>query len=672
MKLQRAKSISFFFLLLLLGATNLSAQDCGCDHTITGNNDILNTVNASDFDYQPGDVFCISAGEYSAFRFTGFVGSKESPLIFKNCGGKVVMNSPTYTAIQFLGSRYVHLTGTGSDDFEYGIQIVFSKSGTSGVSVANLSSDFELDHLDISNTGFAGIIAKTDPKCDDPTTWRENFLMENILIHDNFIHETEGEGMYIGGTFGYENSSRECDGIDTFAHLIHHVRIYNNIVENSGWDGFQISLCEEDVKVYDNVIMNYGTRLEGNQNYGLAVGAGTRAEIYNNKITQSEAYTTPLQRGISVIDALTGSVFYNNIIEGSGGDGIWMHIRMSNASIGDLSKGYSFINNTIIKPAGSGIFYNTSIPGGGGPRGDLKNAFHNNLIIDPGNNYENSGFWKTADEAFIDFNEKEQRDAATKSSNLFSRDLNSIGFADPSQDNFSITESSPAVDAGMDVATFGVTFDFNSGARPVGDAYDLGAYEFGASNLVPLVSVGENMTTNLGQEVALIGVASDSDGEVISYLWEVFGAEATAYQLTDATSKEAKVVFNIEGQFTVALTVTDDLGAKSTAELTITVGPVLGLFDKYTESEVQLVQRAYPNPNNGKLYLELFSYDMETVIEFYDLNGHLLLSFDNLDDLRVDDRQYAIDLSNSIVEKGLYLLLVRQGDKVETKRIAVH
>lgn len=671
MKSQRSKTIYFFLLLFLLGSFSLSAQDCGCDHTITGNNDVLNTVNASDFDYQPGDVFCISAGEYSAFRFRGFKGSEEAPLIFKNCGGKVVMNSPTYSAIQFLGSQYVRLTGTGDDDFEYGIQVVFTKSGTSGIAVADLSSDFELDHLDISNTGFAGIIAKTDPKCDDPATWRGNFLMENIIIHDNFIHETEGEGMYIGGTFGYETSSRECDGVDTFAHLLHHVRIYNNIVHNSGWDGFQISLCEEDIKVYDNVIMNYGTRLEGNQNYGLAVGAGTRAQVYNNKITQSPEYTTNLQRGISIIDALTGSIFYNNVIEGSGGDGIWMHIRMSNASLGDLSKGYSFINNTIIKPAGSGIFYNTSIPGGGGPRGDLKNAFHNNLIIDPGNNYENSGFWKTADEAFIDFNEKEQRDGAVKSDNLFSRNLNSMNFANPSQDDYSILATSPAVDAGKDVSSFGVTFDFNSGGRPVGSAYDIGAFEFGASNQVPIVNIVENINSNVGVEIELTASATDADGSVVSFAWEILDTDEAVFVLKNADKESAQVIFSEQGSYTARVTVTDDLGATSSADILITVGPVLGLFEKQANSQGKLINNIFPNPNKGNMYLALNNYNDHTVIELYDLNGHILYSFKDLEKKLVDKNLFLLDISKHIAESGLYLLLVRQQDKIDMKRIGI-
>ena len=471
----------FNILIVCLLTSNLSlSQDCNCDHTITGDNNTLNVVNASNFDYSPGDIFCINGGDYSAFRLIGFVGDASAPLIFKNCDGQVRITSPTYTGIQFLESRYIHVTGTGDDNFEYGLQILSTKSGTSGISVAGLSSDFEIDHMDISNVGFAGIIAKTDPQCDDPTTWRENFLMENIILHNNYIHDTEGEGMYIGATFGFETSSRVCSGTQRFAHLIDGLRIYDNIIENAGWDGLQVSVANNDVEIYNNIIDGYGTLREGNQNYGLAIGSGTKAKVYNNIILQDPENAIDLQRGISIIDGITGLIIYNNIIERPGGDGIWMHIRMSNASIGDLNEGYYFINNTIIEPGASGIFYNTSIPGGGGPRPEIKNAFHNNLIINPGNNFDNSGFWKASDDAFIDFNEREQRDAATKSSNYFSRDINSISFVNTTSDNYDIEENSPVVDTGIDVSSFGVTYDINTNERPFGAAFDIGAYEFGA------------------------------------------------------------------------------------------------------------------------------------------------------------------------------------------------
>lgn len=572
------KSILATLAFILTGGYAILAQDCGCDHTIAGNNSVLNIINASDFNYSPGDVFCINGGDYSAFRLIGFEGTSQAPLIIKNCNGQVKLNSPTYNAIQFLSSKYIHLTGTGDDNFEYGIQVLFTKQGTSGVSVSGLSTDFEIDHLDISKTGFAGIIAKTDPQCNDSDTWRENFLMENIILHNNYIHETEGEGMYIGGTFGFENSSRVCGGTQRFAHLIRYVRIYDNIVEDAGWDGFQVSLANDDVKIYDNVIRNYGTRKEGNQNYGLAIGAGSKVEVFNNIITQSSEYHGPdnnpkLQRGISIIDAILGSKFYNNIVVNPGGDGIWMHIRMSNASIGDLNDAYIFVNNTIIEPGGSGIFYNTSIPGGGGSRADLNNVLYNNLIIDPGNNYENSGFWKVAEDAFIDFNEKAQRDQSSKSNNYFTRNISEVGFVNVGSENFDLLENSPAVDAGNNVSDLGINIDFNSNARPVGAAFDIGAFEYGSStgqNINPTANAGADQSGTINNLITLNGSgSSDSDGNITSYQWEQISG--TTVTINDGSSSMASFTPALEGTYTFRLTVTDNGGLTDSDDVNINV-----------------------------------------------------------------------------------------------------
>jgi len=54
-----------------------------------------------------------------------------------------------------------------------------------------------------------------------------------------------------------------------------------------------------------------------------------------------------------------------------------------------------------------------------------------------------------------------------------------VGAWDLPAENLALTETSPAVDAG--VAVTEVTHDFAGGLRPAGEAYDLGAFEYGAA-----------------------------------------------------------------------------------------------------------------------------------------------------------------------------------------------
>lgn len=47
--------------------------------------------------------------------------------------------------------------------------------------------------------------------------------------------------------------------------------------------------------------------------------------------------------------------------------------------------------------------------------------------------------------------------------------------------NFQLTAASPAVDAGMNLSSWGITNDLTGTSRPAGNAYDIGAYEYVAS-----------------------------------------------------------------------------------------------------------------------------------------------------------------------------------------------
>lgn len=482
------------FLLITSPISVKAQEDCDCDHTISPSSSLM-ILEASDFDYEPGDVFCFEAGTYDAIRLIGFKGTKENPLTFKNCGGIVDIYATTYSGISFRQSEFIHITGTGHNSEKYGIKVSETvNKGQVGLGVSDLSSDFEIDHLEIANVGFAGISAKTDPKCDRPETWRENYTLRNLHIHDNYIHDTGGEGFYIGATFGYETSALECDGVERFAHLLENVKVHDNIMEDTGWDGMQFSLCQGEVEIYNNIINGYGTKGERAQFDGMGIGGGTGGRIYNNKIIQKEQYAVEGQRGITCISPLSGTIFFNNIIVNPGEYGIWMHVRMTDAVV-DLDKSYSFINNTIVSPGkasngnyGRGIYFNTCIPNGGGCRDYIESNFINNIIINPGSNFENSGFWKGAEESFIDFSVKELRDAASKQNNIFARaDESSVNylvsdlkFRDIDNNDFHLMEGSVAIDAGMDVSDFGVIFDFEKGERPTGGGFDIGAYEYGS------------------------------------------------------------------------------------------------------------------------------------------------------------------------------------------------
>ena len=323
----------YLYLLVLLIVSHVAfTQNCGCDHTISQSG----IVKADDYNYKPGDVFCITAGKYGFFRFIGFEGTKNNPLIFKNCGGKVVIDDDKYAGIEFQHSKYIRLTGNGTSSITYGIKI--NSSPTLGVSMNNLSTDFEVRFIEITGLGFAGIMAKTDPTCTDSSGFQGKFLLENLNFHHNYIHDINGEGFYVGYTGNYEEGkTNACPDKILFGHDVQHVKIHHNKLVNIGWDGIQVSLGTEDVEVYDNYLENPGKNDEPVQNSGIQFGSGTVGKIYNNTIIGGT------NNGITNFGL--GPVYiYNNLIVNAGARGIY-NVHQKSLPPGN---GYYIANNTII------------------------------------------------------------------------------------------------------------------------------------------------------------------------------------------------------------------------------------------------------------------------------------------------------------------------------------
>jgi len=669
------KRILFISLAIIINISFLNAQDCNCDHTIEPSDD-LQVFTASDFDYKPGDVFCLNAGTYDGLRFTGFEGTKDNPLIFKNCGGLVELDPVEYQGLFFLDSRFFRITGSGDSEVEYGISIKQTKGGRSGLAAAYLSTDIEVDHVEVANTGFAGIIIKTDPECDDSKTWRGNFTMKNVIIHDNYIHDTGGEGMYIGNSFGYENSKLKCDGVERFAHILENTKIYNNLIEDTGWDGLQVSLGDpESTEVYNNTIIGYGTAKESIHNAGIQLGSGCGGKFYNNKVIQKDDYAIEKQTAVQVINGLAGLTFFNNVIVNPGEYGIWVHLRFSDASI-ELEKSYNFINNTIVDAGkmsggdyGHGIFWNTCIPGGE-CRDYVKNVFANNVIIDPGENFDNSGFWAGPEEAFIHYNSKALRETAVKMNNVFARTSASavpfttdqLKFVSTANDNYQIAANSVAIDAGMDVSSYGITFDFNNNGRPFGAAFDAGAFEFGSSNQVPSIELLKEISGNINQVITLDGSAAfDPDGTIASYEWALQEGESENILITDQDKAIATVVASKNGEYVFRLTVTDNQGGEAQGDVTLKVGGVSGLLSRQKISET-LITQVHPNPFSNAINFTINAENnAQAEIALLNENGKRIKTLFKNKTLTKGENKLNYNFIDQSLNPGRYLLMIKMG-----------
>jgi hypothetical protein len=303
------KNLRHFLMLIVLIASAYSslAQDCGCDHVISPPQERTKTLilKGDSLGVKPGQNVCLAAGFYLQIRLLNFVGEPGNPVTIRNCGGLVeigdAINFGRWWAMDIVQSQYLRVTGSGAPGIRYGVKL--GKSGDSALKIG-LASDVEIDHMDIGNANFAGILAKTDYRGNVPPDAAE---MNNVSIHDNYIHDTRGEGMYIGET--------TTPGQD-----FRHLEIWNNIITRTGFEFLQVANIVEDAEVHHNVLYRGGLRNVLFQNKGLQIGDNSVGKYYNNFIIASPS-NSMIVMGSGDID------IYNNYLQGAGDPGIFIDNR---------------------------------------------------------------------------------------------------------------------------------------------------------------------------------------------------------------------------------------------------------------------------------------------------------------------------------------------------------
>jgi hypothetical protein len=421
--------------------------DCStCTYVVP---DRMHIIDGLVLGFKPGDIICLNAAiAYKNLLFRNIVGTAEQPIIIQNCGGTAVLNATGYSfGLKTQNSKFFRITG-GTVAGTYGIKI---QGGHIGAALGDLSTNFEVDHLEVANSGFAGIMAKTDPSCD-PASWRENFTMKNVNFNYNYVHDSGGEGFYVGNSFFMNGVNTDC-GVK-FPHEIHYLRLYNNIVKNSGWDGIQVGCATVGAKVYGNTIENYGQLNQFNQRNGMQLGEGTGGLCYGNFIKNGNG------NGMNIL-GLGTNVIYNNVIVDTGDMGIFCDERYT------PGPGFKFINNTIINAKTDGIrLYAEKVE---------MNVIINNIIVNPGN-CAKYVYPRTAQDAYVYKLSKDLR--VDMRNNYFTTDVNELKFIDPITNNYRLVIGSPVIDTGADISSYAIGTDFYKKTRLRGLAYDIGASEY--------------------------------------------------------------------------------------------------------------------------------------------------------------------------------------------------
>ena len=249
-------------------------------------------------DLKPGDTLNIPAGVYSVIDLGNFKGTADKPIIIRNKGGQVIVNG------QFRFSNrpeHFKLLGNGVPGITYGFKVDGKNLTSSGISA--FGTDFEIAYTETMNTG-NGFFIKKNPVADDFYSKFPNYTMKDVSIHHNYVHNTRGEGMYIGHTApdGGQN------GDPTLPVRMQNVEIAYNILQYTGWDAIQLSNATTGNKIHDNIVRNFGTANKYSQQAGILLGGNSTGAIYNNTIENGTG------NGIQVFGFGTINVYNNSIV----------------------------------------------------------------------------------------------------------------------------------------------------------------------------------------------------------------------------------------------------------------------------------------------------------------------------------------------------------------------
>jgi poly(3-hydroxybutyrate) depolymerase len=519
--------LAFVLAFALVGLGPLRAAN----YTITAASP--DSVDLSNVGLLPGDTVFIQAHTRQKLILQNLTaGTAENPILITNLGGQFIIDTTTTDkGLHFYNCRHFILRGTPSPgNYDYGIKIArVSQAGAIGLAFIQGSTDFEVSHLEISNVGFAAIMAKSD------NLKHGAFTMRNVSFHHLYIHDVGGEGIYVGSSFYHDTAKNP--------HEIHGVAIHHNRIENTGWDGIQLGCATQNAAIYRNRIVGYGgaeiTAPDHSvQNEGIRVNPGTTARVFDNYIQGGN----PGSGSGIFANPHDDSVYYNNVIVSPGESGI---VIGADAAL-NAGTSISLLNNTIVSPAQHGIeFWSTGSSG---------NTATNNLIVKPGSGSEY--IYKRYPSVVLPVTEP-----------LHVATVAEAGFVNAAAHDYRLAAGSPAIDEGVSVASFGVTTDLRGVTRPFSPSTDIGAHEYVVSPTgVPLV-VGQStaQSARLGSGVTLEVIATGN--EPLTYAWTRNGTPVP--NATAATLTLSNLTLADAGDYVA--TVTNALGSVASTPISLTV-----------------------------------------------------------------------------------------------------
>jgi len=218
-------------------------------------------------DWSTLDRLYLEGGEYKYLRIGNHPARSPSrPLVITNINGQVRVGGQGHYYLFGLSGganwivtgKYDPISLTGDAAFvghrdndytdtrgNYGILVdddfYLFGTGNSGISVGSNvpvgvvnppTTDYELSFIEIREVGFAGMSLKTNDGI---------VPMNNVFIHDNYLHDIGSEGLYIGST---QTGPQ---------HSFNNLRIENNRILRTGTEALQLGQLGDGCEINNNV-----------------------------------------------------------------------------------------------------------------------------------------------------------------------------------------------------------------------------------------------------------------------------------------------------------------------------------------------------------------------------------------------------------------------------------
>jgi len=442
----------------------------------------------------PGDTANLMAGTYNTSLKLVTSGTSSAPIIVQNYNGaSVTINSGTSRAI-YLGSANgainyytfsgLTITSTYQSSYSgtnsgYNWSIDFSSGSWwgYGAPVDNASASQGNNGFVVQNCTITGAIAFMGNHCtvnncylNGNNQWVDGVFDSCIVsnhnnVTNNHIYNYTDRAYHGMSNVSYDNVSYnvcyncgaggnggtiDFDGEyvpDTYC-IANYNTIYN--CKTAGDVGIQFE-NGFNCTVIGNVIYNCDSGIVMINYAANGENGGTAYQEYRNTLTHTVIMNNVIsgtaKTGIGLIQSPGNSIYNNTVMTNGSSLGA---IGCFNGGYSDYTSSNTIIENNVITNDSQGIVIQTGSNGS-------NNTISNNLFYSNGNNGTTGTNPVMGNPSFV----------STSSS----------------PPNLNIQSGSAAIHAGLAIAA--VTTDILGNARPVGSAYDIGAYQFGKVQAQP-------------------------------------------------------------------------------------------------------------------------------------------------------------------------------------------